>query len=46
MEDARQGRGVTPAIRQSGEVQIAMAAAMIAILSAAGFTAPVSCWAA
>ncbi|MFJ2590365.1 hypothetical protein [Streptomyces sp. NPDC087538] len=39
MEDARQGRGMTPAIRQSGEVQIAMAAAVIAILSAAGFTA-------
>ncbi|MFD7700612.1 hypothetical protein [Streptomyces caelestis] len=39
MADARQGRGVTPAIRQSGETQIAMAAAVIAILSAAGFTA-------
>ncbi|MFC5664944.1 hypothetical protein ACFP3U_18380 [Kitasatospora misakiensis] len=38
MADARQGRGVTPAIRQFGEVQIAMAAAIIAILSAAGFT--------
>ncbi|MBM9624326.1 hypothetical protein JE024_37825 [Streptomyces zhihengii] len=39
MRDARQHQGVTPAIRQSGETQIAMAAAVIAILSAAGFTA-------
>lgn len=39
LEAVRQGRGVTPAIRQSGEVQIAMAGALIAILSAAGFTA-------
>jgi hypothetical protein len=39
MEDARQRGGVTGAIRQSGEVQAAMAGAVIAILSAAGFTA-------
>ncbi|MEU8779169.1 hypothetical protein [Streptomyces sp. NPDC048606] len=39
MRDARQHRGVTPAIRQYGETQMAMAAAVIAILSAAGFTA-------
>ena len=39
MEDLRQRRGMTLAIRQSGETQIAMAAAVIAILSAAGFTA-------
>ncbi|MYR60988.1 hypothetical protein GTY54_33780 [Streptomyces sp. SID625] len=39
MEDARARRGATAAIRQSGEVQAAMAGAVIAILSAAGFTA-------
>lgn len=39
MEDARLRRVVTAAIRQSGEVQSAMASAVIAILSAAGFTA-------
>ncbi|CAN3977432.1 hypothetical protein [Kitasatospora purpeofusca] len=38
-EDVRQGRGVTPAVRQCGEVCIAMCGAVVAILSAAGFTA-------
>ncbi|MER7584317.1 hypothetical protein [Kitasatospora sp. NPDC097691] len=39
MEDAMQRRVATAAIRQSGEVEAAMAGAVIAILSAAGFTA-------
>ncbi|MFJ9456383.1 hypothetical protein ACIRST_14980 [Kitasatospora sp. NPDC101447] len=37
--DAMHQRGVTAAIRQCGEVEAAMADAVIAILSAAGFTA-------
>ncbi|MFG1947787.1 hypothetical protein [Nonomuraea sp. NPDC048826] len=39
MDALRHGRLDDPAIRQSGKVQIAMAGAVIAILSAAGFTA-------
>ncbi|MGW2014425.1 hypothetical protein [Streptomyces sp. NPDC001927] len=39
IEDLKLGLGVTAAIRQSGEAKVAMAAAVIAILSAAGFTA-------
>ncbi|MFH9352495.1 hypothetical protein [Kitasatospora sp. NPDC017646] len=37
--DVQRDHGVTPAIRRSGEVQEAMAAAVIAILSLAGYTA-------
>ncbi|MGW2377430.1 MULTISPECIES: hypothetical protein [Kitasatospora] len=37
--DVQRYQEVTPAIRQSGEAQAAMAAAVIAILSAAGYTA-------
>ncbi|MFD7449276.1 hypothetical protein [Kitasatospora sp. NPDC059827] len=38
-EEARRADGETPAVRQSGEAQTAMATAMIAILTAAGYTA-------
>lgn len=38
-EDARRADGATPAVRQSDEARTAMATAMTAILTAAGYTA-------